>query len=98
MGDKLRLDLFIPPERCVQEPFVIRSFLPGDGPILAEAATSFGKVGSKTWIYKGEVLKAISQEDEPEDIKPIEVMVTAEDPEEDAVTPDETESAMRDTK
>jgi len=46
---------------------------------LAEASTAFGKIGVKVWIYKGEVLKAVTREDEPEDILPIEVTVTAED-------------------
>lgn len=51
---------------------------------LAEALTEFGKIGVKTWIYKGDVLATVTREEEPEDIMPIEVMVTAEDP-----TPDE---------
>ena len=52
---------------------------------LAEATTGFGKIGVKAWIYKGEVLKTVTPEEEPEDIMPIEVTVTAEDPEEEAV-------------
>jgi small subunit ribosomal protein S3 len=47
---------------------------------LAEATTSFGKIGVKVWIYKGDVLATVTREEEPEDIMPIEVMVTAEDP------------------
>jgi small subunit ribosomal protein S3 len=47
---------------------------------LAEAITSFGKIGVKVWIYKGDVLATVTREEEPEDIMPIEVLVTAEDP------------------
>ncbi len=50
---------------------------------LAEASTGFGKIGVKVWIYKGDVLKVITHEEEPDDIMPIEVTVTAEDPAEE---------------
>jgi len=56
---------------------------------LAEALTEFGKIGVKTWIYKGDVLATVTREEEPEDIMPIEVMVTAEDPATEAATPQE---------
>jgi small subunit ribosomal protein S3 len=48
---------------------------------LAEAATEFGRIGVKAWIYKGEVLPTARQRQaqEEEDMTPIEVTVTAED-------------------
>ena len=47
---------------------------------IAEAATEFGRIGVKAWIYKGEVLPATRQRQvEEEDISPIEVTVTAEE-------------------
>ncbi len=48
---------------------------------LAEAATEFGRIGVKAWIYKGEVLPTTRQRqvEEEEDMTPIEVTVTAED-------------------
>ena len=49
---------------------------------IAEAATDFGRIGVKVWIFKGEVLPA-PKEDE-EEIAPIEVTVSAEE----EVTPD----------
>jgi small subunit ribosomal protein S3 len=59
---------------------------------LAEALTEFGKIGVKTWIYKGDVLPTVTREEEPEDILPIEVMVTAEDP-----APDEPATPQEET-
>ena len=59
---------------------------------LAEALTEFGKIGVKTWIYKGDVLATVTREEEPEDILPIEVMVTAEDP-----APDEPATPQEET-
>lgn len=44
---------------------------------IAEAATDFGRIGVKVWIFKGEVLKS-TPEQELEDMAPIEVTVTAE--------------------
>ena len=46
---------------------------------LAEATTAFGKTGVKVWIYKGEILRSSERDEEPEDIMPIEVTVTAAD-------------------
>ena len=47
---------------------------------LAEAATEFGRIGVKVWIYKGDVLKPTAAVEEPmEDMAPIEVTVRAED-------------------
>ncbi len=47
---------------------------------LAEAATDFGRIGVKVWVYKGDVIKApFEPEPEIEDIKPIEVTVRAEE-------------------
>ena len=48
---------------------------------LAEAATDFGRIGVKVWIYKGEVLPA-TKEQEAEDMQPIEVTVKPGDAEE----------------
>ncbi len=43
---------------------------------LAEAATEFGRIGVKVWIYKGDILPEVPLEPEPEeDIAPIEVTV-----------------------
>ena len=33
---------------------------------LAEAATTYGNIGVKVWIYKGEVLPILDEEDEKE--------------------------------
>ena len=47
---------------------------------LAEAATDFGRIGVKVWVYKGDVIEApFEPEPEIEDIKPIEVTVRAEE-------------------
>jgi len=48
---------------------------------IAEAATEFGRIGIKVWIYKGDIVpepRQIPQEEPaPADIAPIEVTVTA---------------------
>lgn len=46
---------------------------------LAEAATEFGRIGVKVWIYKGDILPETAPEPEPEEevISPIEVTLTA---------------------
>jgi len=44
---------------------------------IAEAATDYGRIGVKVWIYKGEILPAPKERDE--DIAPIEVTVRAEE-------------------
>ena len=47
---------------------------------LAEAATDFGRIGVKVWVYKGDVIETpFEPEPEIEDIKPIEVTVRAEE-------------------
>ena len=47
---------------------------------LAEAATEYGRIGVKVWIYKGDVLRTLTREpEEEEDILPIEVTVRAEE-------------------
>ncbi len=43
---------------------------------LAEAATEYGRIGVKVWIYKGDILP-VSKEEEAEDMLPIEITVTA---------------------
>ena len=45
---------------------------------LAEAATEFGRIGVKVWIYKGEIITqpAIVREEEEEEIPAIEVTLT----------------------
>jgi small subunit ribosomal protein S3 len=45
---------------------------------LAEAATEFGKIGVKVWIFKGEILDTATKEPEVEDMQPIEVTLRAE--------------------
>ena len=44
---------------------------------IAEAATDFGRIGVKTWIFKGEILPERRQEEEL--MSPIEVTVSAEE-------------------
>ncbi len=45
---------------------------------LAEAATEFGRIGVKCWIYRGDILPETPPEPEPEeDISPIEVTLSA---------------------
>ena len=46
---------------------------------VAEAATGFGRIGVKAWIYKGDILETVSQEPEVEDILPIEVTLKADE-------------------
>lgn len=56
---------------------------------FTEAATEFGRIGVKVWIYKGEILapsKAVQLEEEAEEISPIEVSISAEDAASEAVT------------
>lgn len=48
---------------------------------VAEAATEFGRIGAKVWIYKGEILETATREPEVEEIMPIEVTLRAEDEE-----------------
>ena len=61
---------------------------------VAEAATDFGRIGVKVWIYTGDILRA-AKESELEDMTPIEVTVKAEDkpePEEEAAANAATEA------
>lgn len=53
---------------------------------IAEAATEFGRIGVKVWIYKGEVLPK-QAEQELEDMAPIEVTLKAADAEADEIGP-----------
>ena len=48
---------------------------------IAEAATDFGRIGVKAWIYKGDIYEAPKAEEieEFDDISPIEVTLRAED-------------------
>jgi len=55
---------------------------------IAEAATEFGRIGVKVWIYKGEVLPK-QGEPEIEDMSPIEVTLKVGDAEEESVEADE---------
>ena len=57
---------------------------------LAEAATEFGRIGVKVWIYKGEVLKPSTSEPSIEDMAPIEVTVRADEETETTNAPTET--------
>ena len=43
---------------------------------VAEAATDFGRIGVKAWIYKGDILP--DPKEQEDDMAPIEVTVTAE--------------------
>ena len=53
---------------------------------IAEAATDFGRIGVKVWIYKGEILRK-PKEQEEEEMLPIEVTVKPEqETEPDAAT------------
>jgi small subunit ribosomal protein S3 len=64
---------------------------------LAEAATEFGRIGVKVWIYKGDILPEAPPEPEiEEDISPIEVTLTANpDPVPEAVSPDPSEASVQ---
>ena len=56
---------------------------------LAEAATDFGRIGVKVWIYKGEVMQAAKPEEvTAEEIMPIEVTLKADDRTEEEATAD----------
>lgn len=46
---------------------------------IAEAATEFGRIGVKVWIFKGEVIETPSREPDMGDILPIEVTLKAEE-------------------
>ena len=46
---------------------------------IAEAATEFGRIGVKVWIFKGEIVKQDLESLELEDMLPIEVTVKAEE-------------------
>lgn len=59
---------------------------------LAEAATEYGRIGVKVWIYKGDILPVSKAEEEAaEDIPPIEITVT---PGEEATTDAPTETGQ----
>ena len=46
---------------------------------IAEAATEYGRIGVKAWIYKGEILETANKEPEIEDMLPIEVTLKVDD-------------------
>jgi small subunit ribosomal protein S3 len=48
---------------------------------IAEAATEFGRIGAKVWIFKGEVLEPATREPGIEEMTPIEVTLRAGDEE-----------------
>ena len=58
---------------------------------IAEAATEFGRIGIKVWIYKGDIIpeprQTPQEEPAPADIAPIEVTVTASSEAEAAPAP-----------
>lgn len=64
---------------------------------LAEAATEFGRIGVKVWIYKGEVLKPSTSEPSIEDMPPIEVTVRADEETETTNAPTETSQVSQPT-
>ena len=57
---------------------------------IAEAATAFGRIGVKVWIYRGDILPAL-KEQEMEEMAPIEVTVKSE---EEAVSSAATEESQ----
>ena len=57
---------------------------------IAEAATDYGRIGVKVWIYKGEILPDLPDQ-EAADISPIEVTVTPDEEEIVDVTAAESE-------
>ena len=59
---------------------------------VAEAATEFGRIGVKVWIYKGDIFQAApTQEPDLEDIMPIEVTLKVEDETADDAAAEESE-------
>jgi small subunit ribosomal protein S3 len=59
---------------------------------VAEAATEFGRIGVKVWIYKGDIFQAAPiQEPDLEDIMPIEVTLKVEDETTDDAAAEESE-------
>ena len=58
---------------------------------IAEAATEFGRIGVKVWIYKGEILPKVSDQSDLEDIGPIEVTLKAEEETSTDVTTEESQ-------
>jgi small subunit ribosomal protein S3 len=57
---------------------------------IAEAATAFGTIGVKVWIYKGDILPEPKEVDAP-DVRPIEVTVTAAEEATEDVTTEESQ-------
>ena len=55
---------------------------------LAEAATEFGRIGVKVWIYRGDILpEAPPDADQEEDIPSIEVTLSGSEPHPEAAAP-----------
>ena len=61
---------------------------------LAEAATDFGVIGVKAWVYRGDVVPEEviipSDEDEMDDLSPIEITVSAQESAQEEVNEDAT--------
>ena len=57
---------------------------------IAEAATEYGRIGVKVWIYKGDILDTPTREQDLEDMLPIEVTVTPGDAAAEEATTDAT--------
>ena len=57
---------------------------------IAEAATEFGRIGVKVWIYRGEILPKPREED-GEDMEPIQVTVKPDQEDEPSVTTEESQ-------
>ena len=57
---------------------------------IAEAATEFGRIGVKVWIYRGEILPKPREEDD-EDMEPIQVTVKPDQEDEPSVTTEESQ-------
>lgn len=62
---------------------------------IAEAATEYGRIGVKVWIYKGDVLDTRARGQEAEEMLPIEVTVTPSDTAAEEATGDATAQASQ---
>ncbi len=69
---------------------------------LAEAHTTFGRIGVKTWIYKGDILpenieREAAIELEPEEEEVVETATVAEEPAHTAISVEQQEAVERET-
>jgi small subunit ribosomal protein S3 len=69
---------------------------------LAEAHTTFGRIGVKTWIYKGDILpenieREAAIELEPEEEEVVETAPVAEEPAHTAISVEQQEAVERET-